>query len=277
MTADSVSSTAYLSIDGAGMFVRYRGRGQPVLLLHGGGPGTSGDGWNDLIEAIQSPCRFIVPDYLGFGYSDPPNGEYTLDRIVDDIARLMQNLGREPIPVVGHSMGAAVAVKLAIRHPECVDRLMLIAPGGGLYGLRYQSAGIQQMARVLAQPCRSTVQDLVALMGDRRELYARQVDARLRIMGRSGVMETQRMLQDARSASETGPTQPIAAQLSPSLKKLHLLWGECERFNPFALGEQIHARLPAFAEFFVVPGAGHNVHYDEPGPCARRLERFLMD
>ncbi|HEY7354861.1 MAG TPA: alpha/beta fold hydrolase [Ktedonobacterales bacterium] len=103
--------------------------GQPVLLIHGFG-GTARNFTLNIGPLAEAGFRVIAPELWGMGRSAKPRGRYSLDRWVDQLVGLMDGLGMPRAAVMGHSMGGAVAVRLARRYPERVTRLALVAPLG---------------------------------------------------------------------------------------------------------------------------------------------------
>jgi pimeloyl-ACP methyl ester carboxylesterase len=108
------------------------GDGAPVLLLHGSGPGVSAyANWRLTIPALASRLRVVAPDAVGFGYTERPEGiSYDMDTWVDQAVGLLDTLGVERASVVGNSFGGALALRLAARHPDRVDRLVLMGSVG---------------------------------------------------------------------------------------------------------------------------------------------------
>jgi len=111
--------------------VRVSGEGPAVLLLHGFP--DSGDLWRDVTPLlVAAGYRVLAPDLRGFGESDAPVGRrhYAIDRIVADVVALLDTLGdAQPVHVVGHDWGAAVAWRLAIAHPQRVRSSVVISVG----------------------------------------------------------------------------------------------------------------------------------------------------
>jgi pimeloyl-ACP methyl ester carboxylesterase len=122
------------SVDVAGVPVRVHelGEGPPVLLLHGSGPGTTGWGaWAATAAALASRHRVVVPDQAGFGATPAPAGARPgLAGWSGQAAALMEALGLARYAVVGHSMGAAVALAVAAAHPGAVTRLVGVGAMG---------------------------------------------------------------------------------------------------------------------------------------------------
>jgi len=125
------------------------GTGPAVVFLHGSGPGASG---HSNFKAnypwlAQHGYRCIVPDLIGFGFSDKPDDvEHPLAFFVECVKQTLDAIGVERCSVVGNSLGGAVAIGLALAHPELVDKLILMAPGGMSEREEYlQMPGMQKM------------------------------------------------------------------------------------------------------------------------------------
>lgn len=106
--------------------------GDVVLLLHGSGPGVSGTlNWRLALPALAADFRVLCPDLVGFGRTVTTDPVVTsLDMWVDQVIALLDGLGVERVHVVGNSMGGAVALGLAARHPDRVGRLVLMGTVG---------------------------------------------------------------------------------------------------------------------------------------------------
>lgn len=112
--------------------VHDRGSGSPVLLIHGSGPGVSAwANWRGVIPALSERLRVIAPDMVGFGFTDRPAGiPWTRETWVRQALDLMDALGLERVDMVGNSFGGAIALALAVAHPERVRRLVLMGSVG---------------------------------------------------------------------------------------------------------------------------------------------------
>lgn len=98
--------------------------GVPVLLLHGGG--VAGWMWRPLIEQMGPGYRFLVPDLPGHDRSAHTDYE-SHDRTVDALAQILQRCENRPTAVIGFSLGAQLAVLLAVRRPELVTQVGVIS------------------------------------------------------------------------------------------------------------------------------------------------------
>lgn len=108
------------------------GHGPVVVFLHGSGNGACGysNFKGNYPVLAEAGYRCIVPDLIGFGYSDKPDTDYPLSFFVDCLKQTLDALGLQKVTLVGNSLGGAVALGFALAHPQSVERLVLMAPGG---------------------------------------------------------------------------------------------------------------------------------------------------
>jgi 2-hydroxymuconate-semialdehyde hydrolase len=149
------------SIRAGGVMTNYHeaGRGTPVILIHGSGPGVSAwANWRFAIPHLSERFHVIAYDQVRFGYSElPAQHVYGLERWTEHLLSFMQAVGIKRAHLVGNSMGAAVALAAAITHPDLVDRLVLMGPMGvrfpiteGLDAVWGYTPSISNMKRLLA-------------------------------------------------------------------------------------------------------------------------------
>jgi 3-oxoadipate enol-lactonase len=101
-----------------------RGRGEPILLIHG--LGSSGADWAFQVAALEHRFRIIIPDLPGSGHSRPPRSGYTIGGFAQALWKLMDHLKIETPNIIGFSLGGAVALEMSTLRPACVPRLGLI-------------------------------------------------------------------------------------------------------------------------------------------------------
>ncbi len=108
------------------------GQGEPVLLIHGSGPGvTSWANWRLTIPALAENFHVFAPDIVGFGYTErPADVQYNMETWLNHIFGFMDALGIEKAHVVGNSFGGGLALVMAIRAPQRVGRLVLMGSAG---------------------------------------------------------------------------------------------------------------------------------------------------
>jgi pimeloyl-ACP methyl ester carboxylesterase len=108
------------------------GQGDPVVLIHGSGPGvTSYANWRLVLPALAENFRVLAPDMVGFGFSERPvNIEYGVQTWADQVVGLMDTLELPTAHLVGNSFGGAIALRIATQHPDRVGKLVLMGSMG---------------------------------------------------------------------------------------------------------------------------------------------------
>lgn len=110
--------------------IRYwsEGKGKPIILLHGGG--SSIEIWSFNIGLIAQYYRVYAFDMVGTGKSDKPSASYSLDYQTEFLQKFMNELDIDRATLIGNSMGGSIALKLALKSPERVDKLVLVSSFG---------------------------------------------------------------------------------------------------------------------------------------------------
>jgi pimeloyl-ACP methyl ester carboxylesterase len=119
--------TAYrtINVDGSEVFYREGGeRAASVLLLLHGYPSSSAQ-YQSLMDRLEDRFHVVAPDYPGFGQSPPLNGTSDFDRLADVIDGFTQAIGLEQFSLYMFDFGSPVGFRLATRHPERVQALVL--------------------------------------------------------------------------------------------------------------------------------------------------------
>ncbi len=108
------------------------GTGEPVLLLHGSGPGVSAfANWRLVLQALPGDFRLLAPDLAGFGYSvTPQDFIYSRQNWLAQIVAFLDAMQVGKVHVVGNSFGGSMALALAIARPERISKLVLMGSVG---------------------------------------------------------------------------------------------------------------------------------------------------
>lgn len=122
------------SIDANGVCTNYheQGSGEPLLLIHGSGPGvTAWANWQFNIPVMAQKFRVLAPDMIGFGYTDPPKGGIRDKAVwVDHLAAFLDAKGIDKVSLVGNSFGGSLTLAFMIAHPDRVKRAVLMGAVG---------------------------------------------------------------------------------------------------------------------------------------------------
>jgi len=122
--SDIPATTGYAPVNGLNMYYEIHGTGQPLVLLHGAfsGIGTSfGELWPSLAQTRQ----IVAFELQAHGRTADIDRPLTLEQMADDVSAALRHLGIDRADVFGYSMGSSVALRLAIRHPDVVRKLVL--------------------------------------------------------------------------------------------------------------------------------------------------------
>ena len=263
---------SYLDVDGVRLHYVEAGTGEPVVMLHGLNASTYS--FRYAIPELAQSYRAVALDLKGFGYSERPrDSDYSLTAQADLVASAMNRLNIERAAVVGHSMGGDVAMRLALRHPQRVSRLVLVS-----------SATDEQMRRGLrAARILRPFLPIVAVFTTHRTAYQRRalhfvthdpafvtpevIECSYRPQRMRGHRRALGALLVDRARDEPLTPERIA---TPTL----ILWGEHDRLLPPSQGERLLERIPN-ARFVLVPSSGHRPLEEQPGFCNRALLEFL--
>jgi pimeloyl-ACP methyl ester carboxylesterase len=133
----TTTETAGRTINAGGIATHYHdaGSGDPVLLLHGSGPGVSAwANWQHNIPVLAERYRVIAPDIVGFGSTErPADVYYSLDTWVGHVWAFLDALGIEETSLVGNSLGGRIGLAMAGQRPERLGKMVLMgAPGVGM-------------------------------------------------------------------------------------------------------------------------------------------------
>jgi pimeloyl-ACP methyl ester carboxylesterase len=123
MTTTTSVSSGYAPVTGTRLYYEIRGTGDPLIMLHGALGSLEMFGGN--LETLAKTRKVIAVDLRGHAHTGLGDGALTLDVMADDIAGLMAHLGLAKADVLGYSLGAAVALHVAVRHPARVRKLVI--------------------------------------------------------------------------------------------------------------------------------------------------------
>jgi len=127
------------------------GEGEPIFLIPGAF--STYRHWNRIIPLLSKHYRLLCIDYLGVGDSDKPRSgfKYTIEEQTDLIANMMEKLQIPKVHIVGVSYGGAIALNIAARYPEKVDKIVSIE-GNGINGNKHQKISYGPMEDLLKFP-----------------------------------------------------------------------------------------------------------------------------
>lgn len=134
-TASEVGVSKYVDVRGVRTHYHDAGTGDPVLLLHGSGPGVSAwANWRLTLPVLAERFRVLAADIVGFGHTErPADVRYSLRTWTDHVWGFADAMGLERFSVIGNSLGGRISLEMAADRPERIARMVLMgSPGVGM-------------------------------------------------------------------------------------------------------------------------------------------------
>lgn len=236
------------------------GQGPAVILLHG--LGSVKEIWSANIGALSAKYHVYAPDQIGFGHSDKPLLDYKIVTFVDFLHAFMQSQNLSKATLVGNSLGGWIAIDFAARHPEMVDKLVLV-----------DSAGLPWEKAPAVDLNPSSLADMRALLDsifyDKKmaseEFVLQAFTNHVRNNDGYTIQRTlagfaQNQFEDAKLSSIHAPTLVV--------------WGREDELIPASRGEKLRDGIPG-AKFVVFEQCGHVPQLEKPADFNRALFDFL--
>jgi pimeloyl-ACP methyl ester carboxylesterase len=246
------------------------GRGEPVILLHGSG--GEGARWMPQIKALSSDFRVIAIDHIGFGQSDKPLIIYHSGVFAGFLVGFMKAIGLPRANLVGQSLGAAVALDLAVHRSDLVQRLVLVDGGGfqtpsdsprpampDWHSRQIANAGTLEESR----------EYLEKLYYDHKFVTEELVEHNLILRLRSGY--TAESMQTAAHRGLGGVTEAeVRGITAPTL----LVWGVNDPLSSLATADKLNAAIKG-SRMVVFDKAGHYPFLEHADKFNRLVLEFL--
>lgn len=255
------------------------GQGEPVILIHGFG-GSMWQ-WEYQQHALSTQWRVITPDLLGSGLSDKPDIEYRPEQMLEFFIGFMDALSIPKATLVGNSMGAGLAIGMALTHPHRVDKLVLIdgLPKGVLQKLtsptvkralesRAPSWLVSLGNRLFGGLMIESV--LKEIVYDPALLTPAVVERSDRNRRRPGLVSPIMTVRDNLPLWESDFAGRLGEIGHPTL----ILWGEEDRVFPVTVGEEMERAIKG-SKLVKIPKAGHIPQWEQPDLSNQAMVKFL--
>ena len=247
------------------------GAGAPVLLLHGSGPGVSAmANWRHTMGPLSEHFRVLAPDMVGFGYTSRPEGTvYGPDTWVAHVVGFLDALGIERTHIIGNSLGARIALGLALEHPDRLDRLILM--GAGV--LRRETSPALKVTRSYEPTPEFMRKVLEGFAYDPAIVTDAMVDERYRASVEPGAYEAySQMFRDAQHA---GNATTLADEALPKVQAETLIvHGFDDKVIPYELSVRMLTLIPD-SRLHVIRRCGHWAQLEHAEAFNRLAIAFL--
>ncbi|MEA2245513.1 MAG: hypothetical protein QOH46_42 [Solirubrobacteraceae bacterium] len=230
-----------------------RGSGEPLVLIMGLGADRSA--WDLHVAAFEKRFRCFAVDNRGAGESGKPAGPYSTAEMADDYARLIRLLGAGPVRVAGISMGGAIAQELALRHPELVERLLLVSTWARCDD--YTKDIFRHFSRMRGAAAPDEFTRLLQLWIWTPEYFNAHVEELCDVRQEPATMPQHAF--DGQCAACIG--HDTSGRLADIRVPTLITAGDRDIFTPLALAEELHEEISG-SELKVFPGMGHAHHWE---------------
>ena len=249
------------------------GRGQPLFLLHGSGPGVSGWGnWKGVMAELGERFHVIVPDIAGFGFTEfKPESKYDIKLWVRHLVGIMDTLGIEKASFVGNSFGGALAIGLALFDKSRVDRIVLLGTPAGEFE---QTPGLRSAATY--EPSMDAMEAAMRLFPyDQSIITPEMIRSRYEASARPGAQDALKRLvpqpnPDGPTIVKGFPAAAVAAIEAPVL----VLHGREDRVVPPQCGLLLAQNIPG-ADRPLFGRCGHWVQVERRADFLRLVGDFM--
>jgi pyruvate dehydrogenase E2 component (dihydrolipoamide acetyltransferase) len=236
----------------------------PIVFVHGFGADLNT--WMFTQPALAETRRTVALDLPGHGGAVKEVGTGDAETLAGAVADALTALGIAQVHLVGHSMGGAIATTFALRHPNQVASLSLIAPAG--LGPEINAEFINGFVRAQR---RREMQEVLTLLVQNPALVSRQmVEDVLRYKRLDGVQAALETI--ARVWFPDGRQSVDICRAFAGLRMpVQIIWGRGDRIIPVAHAEALAGGVPVH----ILDEAGHLPHMEKSGEVNRLLARFI--
>jgi len=277
MTQASATPEIGKFIHAGGVNTNYHeaGSGSPVVLIHGSGPGASAwANWRFALPYLAEHLHVFAYDQIGFGYTElPQQHSYSLQRWTRHLLDFLHAVGIQRAHLVGNSMGAAVALALAVLHPEMVDRLVLMGPTGvrfpiteGLNDVWGYEPGVAAMKRLIG----------VFTYDHHRFMTEELAELRYQASTRAGMHEAFSSMFPAPRQAGVDALAAYEDRLSAVRAPTLLVHGREDRVIPLRASEKLLHALDD-AQLHVFGHCGHWTQLEQTTAFNRLVRDFLTE
>jgi 2-hydroxy-6-oxonona-2,4-dienedioate hydrolase len=239
-----------------------------LILLHG--IGASAERWSRVIPTLSRYYRIIIPDIIGFGYSDKPAVEYTMDFFIDGFFKVfLENLGIAKANIIGSSFGGHVATEFAIRFNHMVEKLVLVSPAGMM---KTSTPTLDRYIMAALYPVYEHVYEAFSEMAyDSHNAVNEEIV--MDFVNRMRLTNAKYAFMSTVLGIRYAPK--LQGRLSKITAPTLLVWGDNDRMIPVQYAKEYTDEIPE-NKLVVVKNCGHAPYVERPNTFNKIVLRFLV-
>ncbi|HSD04531.1 MAG TPA: alpha/beta hydrolase [Nitrosopumilaceae archaeon] len=247
--------------------IRYlqEGKGKNVVLVHG--LGASAERWAYVIPRLSKKYHVIVPDLIGFGYSDKPSIDYTPELFSSFIFDFLNTLDISKASMVGSSLGGQIVAECAITQNKMIEKIVLVSPSGLM---RHSTPTLDAYMMAALYPNPDGAKSAFQMMaGPHRDIDAKTINGFVERMtlpnAKMAFMSTVLGLKNSVSMEDR-----LAKISVPTM----IIWGKEDSLIPIKYSNNFLSAIKN-CQFVEMDGCGHTPYVEEPEKFSEILLKFL--
>ena len=256
----------FVNIEGSK--IRYLESGssdKTLVLIHG--LGASCERWENVLPIFENDFKVIVPDLIGFGYSDKPTVDYTIDFFSNFLGKFLKSLAIEKTSLIGSSLGGQIAAEYTSANPNKVEKLILVSPSGIM---KQSTFALDAYIMAALYPNEQSAKNAFETM-----------DGTGTKIPKTTITEfiTRMKLHNAKFAFMSTllglkNSEPIIEKLKKIVSPTMIVWGADDPVIPIKFANDFVTHIEN-CKFFEMNDCGHTPYVQEPKRFALKVSEFL--
>ena len=236
-----------------------------LVLIHG--LGASANRWEYVIPHFEKNYRVIVPDLIGFGYSDKPLVDYTTDFFSEFLKKFLEKLDIKNPVLIGSSLGGQIIAEYTLNNNNAVKKLIMISPSGVM---KHSTAALDAYVMAALYPSQETAKSAFEMMsGSSKNIDPKIVEGFVKRMrlpnAKMAFMSTLLGLKNS---------QILTEKLSSITVPTMVVWGELDPVIPVKYADSIVSTIKD-CRFYRMDGCGHTPYVEVPETFVKIVMEFL--
>ena len=236
-----------------------------LVLVHG--LGASAERWSHVIPLFSESFRVVVPDLIGFGFSDKPLVDYTPEFFSDFLNGFFREAGISDPFLIGSSLGGQISAEFAAKNPDSIQKLILVSPAGVM---KQSTPALDAYIMAALYPNEISAKNAFELM----EGSGKSVDTEIV----TGFVERMHLPNAKLAFMSTilglKNAEVITAKLKMITTPTMIIWGSKDPVIPIIHADQFVSSIQD-CRFYRMDGCGHTPYVQDPSAFASKVLEFL--
>ena len=245
--------------------IRYLEEGRSdktIVLIHG--LGGSAERWIKVIPRLSAKYRVIAPDMIGFGYSDKPSEDYTIEFFAKFLSAFIASLNLKTTILIGTSLGGQIVAQCASSNPA-IEKVVLVAPSGAM---KSTTPAIDAYMMAALYPNHASAKEAFEMMANSGTVDEFTVSDFVKRMSTP----------NAKLAFISAVLGIKNSSVEDTLQKIDvptlLIWGRQDKVIPIAFADKFVSSIRN-CTFLEIDNCGHLPHVEKPALFSDSILEFL--